>query len=50
MYKCSFSSVKKTQFESLFTNYSLQNKIVTKPSIINVFHVFLIVILNLFLK
>ncbi len=50
VYKCSFSSVKKTQFESLFTNYSLQNKIVTKPSIINVFHVFLIVILNLFLK
>ncbi|PZG40516.1 hypothetical protein EOS99_11120 [Listeria ivanovii] len=50
VYRCSFASVKKPQFESLFTNYSTQNKIVAKRSIINVSHVFLIVILNLFLK
>ncbi len=50
VYKCSFSSVKKAQFESLFTNYSLQNHIVTKRSIINVFYVFLTRIYNSLVK
>ncbi len=40
VYRCSFASVKKAQFESLFINYSLQNKIVAKPSIINFFMYF----------
>lgn len=50
VYICSFACVKKAQFESLFTNYSLSKYIVTKLSIINVFYVILIAILNLFLK